>query len=168
MTQKIEGRLLAAGNVAEVFEWGSCALKLYRSPAAKRVAFREAAIHAAVEALPRCRTATASAAAISTPSTPGRSRAAHGHRLARARRGDPAADACRSYLILKLHTEDLAEPYLDAYCRVSGVVRQTILGWLPYAAAARLAGDVAGKADPRLLQLARSSRKLYSMILDRG
>jgi len=28
------GRLLAAGTVAEVFEWGSHVVKLYRSPAA--------------------------------------------------------------------------------------------------------------------------------------
>ncbi len=46
-----QGRLLATGNVAEVFEWGNRVLKLYKSPAAKAVAFREAAIHAAVEAL---------------------------------------------------------------------------------------------------------------------
>src|SRR6516162_4216412 len=45
------GRLLAAGNVAEVFEWGSRVVKLYRSPAAKQAAFREAANHAAVEAM---------------------------------------------------------------------------------------------------------------------
>src|SRR6516164_11186170 len=45
------GRLLAAGNVAEVFEWGSRAVKLYRSAARKPTAFREAAIHAAVEAM---------------------------------------------------------------------------------------------------------------------
>src|ERR1700740_2120742 len=45
------GRLLAAGNMAEVFEWGSRVLKLYRSPARKPTAFREAAIHAAVEAM---------------------------------------------------------------------------------------------------------------------
>src|SRR6516162_6971193 len=45
------GRLLAAGNVAEVFEWGSRVVKLYRSPARKPTAFREAAIHAAVEAM---------------------------------------------------------------------------------------------------------------------
>src|SRR5438105_13000959 len=45
------GRLLAAGNVAEVFEWGSRVVKIYRSAAAKQAAFREAAIHAAVEAL---------------------------------------------------------------------------------------------------------------------
>src|SRR6516165_10307516 len=45
------GRLLAAGNVAEVFEWGSRVVKLYRSSARKPMAFREAAIHAAVEAM---------------------------------------------------------------------------------------------------------------------
>ena len=44
------GRLLAAGNVAEVFEWGSRVVKLYRSSARKPTAFREA-IHAAVEAM---------------------------------------------------------------------------------------------------------------------
>jgi hypothetical protein len=40
MNQTI-GRLLAAGNVAEVFEWGSRVVKLYRSPARKATAFRE-------------------------------------------------------------------------------------------------------------------------------
>jgi hypothetical protein len=45
------GRLLAVGNVAEVFEWWSRVLKLYKSAAAKPAAFREAAIHAAAEAL---------------------------------------------------------------------------------------------------------------------
>jgi Ser/Thr protein kinase RdoA (MazF antagonist) len=45
------GRLLAAGQRAEVFEWGSRAMKLYRCAAARRTAFREAAIHAAVEVL---------------------------------------------------------------------------------------------------------------------
>ena len=45
------GRLLAAGRIAEVFERGSRVLKLYKSTAAKPVAFREAGVHAAVEAL---------------------------------------------------------------------------------------------------------------------
>jgi hypothetical protein len=44
------GRLLAAGQRAEVFEWGSRAVKLDRC-AAKQTAFREAAIHAAMEVL---------------------------------------------------------------------------------------------------------------------
>jgi hypothetical protein len=45
------GRLLAVGNVAEVFECGSRVLKLYRSAVRKPTAFREAAIHATVEAM---------------------------------------------------------------------------------------------------------------------
>jgi hypothetical protein len=48
---EIKGRLLATGQRAEVFVWGDRVLKLYRSAAAKNTAFREAAIHAAVEAL---------------------------------------------------------------------------------------------------------------------
>jgi len=45
------GRLLAAGQRAEVFEWGSRVVKLCRSTGSKQVIFREAAINAAVEAL---------------------------------------------------------------------------------------------------------------------
>jgi hypothetical protein len=45
------GALIAPGNVAEVFEWGSRVVKLYRPARAKQAAFREAANHAAVELL---------------------------------------------------------------------------------------------------------------------
>jgi hypothetical protein len=69
--------------------------------------------------------------------------------------GDPAADVCRSYLILKLHADEVAEPYLDAYCQVARVQRQTILDWLPYIAAARLAEDVPDEQHS-LLELIRS------------
>jgi hypothetical protein len=64
-----------------------------------------------------------------------------------ASRGDPAADVCRSYLLLKLHFTQIAAPYLDAYCRASGMRRQTVLRWLPYVAAARLAEDVPSELD---------------------
>jgi Ser/Thr protein kinase RdoA (MazF antagonist) len=56
--------------------------------------------------------------------------------------GDPAADVCRSYLLLKLRAEDIAEPYLDAYCSITNTPRAKILDWLPFVAAARLAEDV--------------------------
>jgi Phosphotransferase enzyme family len=248
MMQEIEGRLLAAGNVAEVFEWGSRALKLYRSPAAKRVAFREAAIHATVEALglpvpavwgvqqvggrwgivfdrvsqvsfaermrdepssvpayleilahlqarihaqpalefgslkARLATNIALTELLDEPhketllrglaEMPDGDRLCHGDfhpmnvlgEAARpvvidwpdARRGDPAADACRSYLIMKLHAEDLAGPYLDAYCRISGAPRAATLGWRPFVAAARLLEDVPDETD-RLLDLVGSA-----------
>jgi tRNA A-37 threonylcarbamoyl transferase component Bud32 len=64
-----------------------------------------------------------------------------------ARRGDPAADACRSYLLLKLHAAQLAAPYIDAYCQLARVPRQAVLDWLPYLAAAKLAEDVPSEID---------------------
>jgi len=70
-------------------------------------------------------------------------------------RGDPAADVCRSYLLLKLHAEDIAEPYLDAYCHIANVLQGKILDWLPHVAAARLA-EVAPDDLDRLLEIAHS------------
>jgi len=228
------GRLLAAGNVAEVFEWGSRVVKLYRSSARKPTAFGEAAIHAAVEAMalpvpavwgvlevggrwgivfdrvkersfaermredasliPECLQALARLHArihgqparqlgslksrlvtniagtglLDEPlkqillgglaGMPDGDRLCHGdfHPInvlgqsslpmvidwPDACCGDPAADVCRSYLLLKLHAEDIAEPYLDAYCNITDMPRASILEWLPYVAAARLAEDV--------------------------
>ena len=247
IVHKTMGRLLAAGNVAEVFEWGSRAVKLYRAEAAKRVVFHEAAIHATIEVLGlpvpavfsvqqigdrwgivfericqpsfaermqedpaivsqyleilarlhtrihahpgaqfgslkvRLSKNIAHANVLGQPLTqtllrgladmPDGDRLCHGdfhpiNVLGEVTRpiiidwpdatcGDPAADVCRSYLLMKLHAEDLAEPYIDAYCRLSGVTRQTIFAWLSYVAAARLAEDVEGEAD-RLLELVRS------------
>jgi len=70
-------------------------------------------------------------------------------------RGDPAADVCRSYLLLRLYAQDIAEPYLDAYCRIVHVRKEKILDWLPHVAAARLAEDTPDDLD-RLLEIARS------------
>jgi hypothetical protein len=64
-----------------------------------------------------------------------------------ARRGDPAADVCRSYVLLKLHAAELAAPYVDAYCQESRLPRQAVLDWLPYVAAAKLAEDVPSEID---------------------
>jgi aminoglycoside phosphotransferase (APT) family kinase protein len=233
------GKRLAAGNVAEIFESDSRVVKLYKSPGAKATAFREAAIHAAVEAMalpvPRLwgvqqfgdrwglvfdRVAPASFAdqmvrepqrlsayletmvrlqlrihaqpavhfagltvrlAANIAATglleetrkrellPGLADMPEGERLchgdfhpmnilgdmaqplvidwADARRGDPAADVARSYLILMLHAPQLATPYLDAYCEASDIARPSVLDWLPYVAAARFAEGVAGEQD---------------------
>jgi Ser/Thr protein kinase RdoA (MazF antagonist) len=241
------GRLLAAGQRAEVFEWGSRVVKLYRSAAAKHTAFREAGIHAAVEGLglpvptvqsvqqvgdrwgivfdrvsglsfaeqmrgdmahlPRylqilvrlhsriythlanqlsslkvwLATDIARTMLLDEPrkhvllsglaEMPDGDRLCHGdfhpmNVLSEASRpividwpnachGDPAGDVCRSYLILKLHADEVAGPYLDAYCRFTRVPRHTILDWLPYVAAARLVEDVPGEQH-HLLELVRA------------
>jgi aminoglycoside phosphotransferase (APT) family kinase protein len=238
------GRLLAAGQRAEVFEWGTRVVKLSRSTGSKHVTFREAAIHAAVEALglpvpsvwsvqqidgrwgivfdrvsgvsfaeqmrddvaaiphylrllahlhtrihahpanefsclkiwlatniDRVMVLDAAQKQIllnGLRDMPDNDRLCHGdfHPMnvlgeasqpividwPNACRGDPAADVCRSYLLLRLHVDEIAKPYLDAYCRVANVRRETVLGWLPHVAAARLAEDVPGEQH-RLLEL---------------
>jgi len=233
------GRLLAVGNVAEVFEWGARVVKLYKSTAAKPAAFREAAIHAAVEAMglpvPKVwsvqeiggrwgvvfdrvkQTSFAEQMLGNLGEVPlnldcmvrvhmrihahdaiwfadlkvgladnisatrllderrkrdlldGIADMPDGDRLCHgdfhpmnilgeasepviidwpdARRGDPAADVCRSYLLMKFHAAEIATTYLDAYCRAAGMWRQAVLNWLPYVAAARLAEDVPSQFD---------------------
>ena len=255
-----QGRLLATGNMAEVFEWGNRVLKLYKSPAAKIVAFREAAIHAAVEALGlpvptvwgteqvgsrwgivfdrlsdtsfanRMRSAPAQtpyylerlarlhiaihrhgAAPFASLKVrlagriretqhldearrqsllegliamPDGDRLCHGdfHPLnvlgdaaepmvidwPDACRGDPAADLCPSYLLLALHVNDLAAPYLDAYCRLGDISPEAALAWLPYVAAARLAEEVPGEIDGLRQLLTLTAKPSGRRVLDAG
>ena len=240
------GRLLATGNVAEVFEYGNHVVKLYKSVTAKPTVFREAAIHAAVADLglpvpavwgvlqlecrwgivfDRVNQASFAKWILENPNDrlgclermaqlhlqihahsaiqlgslklrlaaniadtivfdlprkhrlfvglaemPEGDKLCHGdfHPLnilgdasqpividwPDARRGHPTADVCRSYLLLKLHADELATPYLEAYCRISGVHSESILRWLPYVAAAKVAEQVPSELD-RLLDIVR-------------
>lgn len=69
-----------------------------------------------------------------------------------AAQGDPAVDCSRSYLLLRIHAADLAEPYLERYFRLAGIARDSVLRWLPCVAAARLVEGVPGELD-RLLAI---------------
>jgi Ser/Thr protein kinase RdoA (MazF antagonist) len=64
-----------------------------------------------------------------------------------AARGEPAADACRSYLLMRRLDPTWASTYVDAYATESGVSPNDILGWLPIVAAARLAEDVPSERE---------------------
>lgn len=70
-----------------------------------------------------------------------------------ATEGDAEADVCRSYLLLRNVSQNLAETYLDAYA-ASPVRRTAVLEWLPIVAAARLAEGV-GSETAELLRTAR-------------
>jgi aminoglycoside phosphotransferase (APT) family kinase protein len=59
-----------------------------------------------------------------------------------ATQGDPIADVCRTYVLLRSVSPELASAYVDAYSQVSGESRDAILNWLPFVAAARLAEGV--------------------------
>ncbi len=64
-----------------------------------------------------------------------------------AGRGEPAADVCRSNVLMRPVAPELASRYVDAYSQVSGESRDKILGWLPFVSAARLAEGVPNEVD---------------------
>ena len=56
--------------------------------------------------------------------------------------GDPAADVCRTLVLLTPHVPQVAEAYVDAYIAASGLTRTSVLAWRPVIAGARLAEGV--------------------------
>jgi thiamine kinase-like enzyme len=56
--------------------------------------------------------------------------------------GSIGADVCRTYLLYKMNTHEMAdiiaETYLELYCERSKIERQEINLWIPIIAAARL------------------------------
>jgi Ser/Thr protein kinase RdoA (MazF antagonist) len=70
-----------------------------------------------------------------------------------ASRGDPAADVCRSYVLIRPPAPEIASLYVDAYAATGGIDRERIEAWLPFVAAARLAEGVPDEED-ELLKMA--------------
>jgi Ser/Thr protein kinase RdoA (MazF antagonist) len=61
--------------------------------------------------------------------------------------GPPAADVCRSYVLMNHPAPDLAAAYVETYAAMAGVSRDEIFAWLPFVAAARLAEGVPQEVD---------------------
>lgn len=61
--------------------------------------------------------------------------------------GPPAADVCRSYVLIRHVDPVTATDYVDAYARLTGLSAADILAWLPPTAAARLAEGVPAETD---------------------
>lgn len=55
-----------------------------------------------------------------------------------ARQGNASADVAKTYLLLKLNKPEIADKYLDKYCKKSGTSKQYVQAWLPIVAAAQL------------------------------
>lgn len=68
--------------------------------------------------------------------------------------GDPAADACRTWLILQLYSPAHARAYLHAYATATGTGAEAIMAWLPVVAGARLAEEIAGESQALLALVA--------------
>ncbi len=59
-----------------------------------------------------------------------------------ATQGPPAADVCRSWLLLQAVSREIADAYLTAYLAAGTIDRTAVSAWLPVLAAARLTENV--------------------------
>lgn len=55
-----------------------------------------------------------------------------------ATQGNASADAAMTYLLFTLESEELAEKYLDLFCKKSDISKQYVQQWLPIVAAAQM------------------------------
>ena len=62
-------------------------------------------------------------------------------------RGNPAADVCRTYVLMCRAVPEIAAAYVETYARASGCRTGDIFAWLPFVAAARLAEGVPSEED---------------------
>ncbi|MEC3883060.1 aminoglycoside phosphotransferase family protein [Halobacillus sp. HZG1] len=67
--------------------------------------------------------------------------------------GNIGADVCRTYLLYSRFSGDMADTYLNLYCKKSGLSKVEILEWAPIIAAARLSEGVSSESSDRLLEI---------------
>jgi hypothetical protein len=65
-------------------------------------------------------------------------------------RGDPAADVCRSYVLIRHAAPRIASAYVDAYAAVSNHGARKFQAWPPFIAVARLAEGVLDEEEELL------------------
>jgi Ser/Thr protein kinase RdoA (MazF antagonist) len=74
-----------------------------------------------------------------------------------ASRGVPAADVCRSYVLIRSVAPDIADAYVEAYAAVSNLDVQEVWAWLPLIAAARLAEGVPDEEEELLRMVSKAT-----------
>ncbi|MDF2686131.1 MAG: aminoglycoside phosphotransferase, partial [Clostridia bacterium] len=69
--------------------------------------------------------------------------------------GNPEADICRTYLLFYLYFNEMAEVYLNNYCKISQKCKEDILKWLPVISAARLKDNFTSETE-RLMNIIKT------------
>lgn len=64
-----------------------------------------------------------------------------------ATQGNASADAARTYLLFALKNKELADKYLDLFCRKSDTAKQYVQQWLPIVAASQLVKRIPGEEE---------------------
>lgn len=67
--------------------------------------------------------------------------------------GSIRADVYRTYLLYSQYSSELADLYLQLYCKKSGVLRADVLQWSPIIVGARLSENVPLESSERLIEI---------------
>jgi uncharacterized protein (TIGR02172 family) len=71
--------------------------------------------------------------------------------------GNNEADICRTYILYKVNNDEIAELYIENYCKIANISREKILKWLPIIAGARLSEGVSNEENEKLLKIIRKN-----------
>jgi thiamine kinase-like enzyme len=71
--------------------------------------------------------------------------------------GNNEADACRTYLLYKVNHDEIAELFIENYCKIANISKDNILKWIPIIAAARLSEGMGNDENKKLTKMVREN-----------
>lgn len=71
--------------------------------------------------------------------------------------GNIEADVYRTYLLYKVNHDEIAELYLNNYCKAASITKENVLKWAPIVASARLSEGMGKDENEKLLKIIKES-----------
>jgi len=71
--------------------------------------------------------------------------------------GNIEADVYRTYLLYKVNNDEIAELYINNYCKMADISKEKILKWAPIIASARLSEGMGNNENEKLLNIVRNN-----------
>ena len=71
--------------------------------------------------------------------------------------GNIEADVYRTYLLYKVNNDEIAELYINNYCKMADISKENVLKWAPVIASARLSEGMGNDENEKLLNIVRNN-----------
>ena len=71
--------------------------------------------------------------------------------------GNIEADVCRTYLLYKVHHDEIADLYIENYCKTANIPKENVLKWIPIIGAARLSDGMGKEENKKILNIIKEN-----------
>ena len=71
--------------------------------------------------------------------------------------GNIEADVYRTYLLYKVNNDEIAEFYINNYCKMADISKENVFKWAPIIASARLSEGMGNDENEKLLNIVRNN-----------